>query len=78
MAVKIRLSRFGKTKNPHYRVCVVDERKKRDGAVIEYLGQYTPKKAEGTFSVKKDRIEYWISKGAQPTRVIATLLKSSK
>lgn len=78
MSVKIRLSRFGKKKTPHYRVCVVDERKKRDGSVIEFIGQYDPKKKEGGFAVKKDRAEYWISKGAQPTRVVSHLLRAPK
>ena len=74
MAVKIRLSRVGKKNVPAYRVAVVDERKKRDGSVIEFVGQYNPKTQNG-FTVNRDRINYWIGTGAQTTRVIAQLLK---
>lgn len=77
MAVKIRLSRVGKKKVPCYRIAVVDERKKRDGSVIEFIGQYNPKTVNG-FTVNRDRVNYWIGTGAQPTRVISQLLKRTK
>jgi len=75
MAVKIRLSRVGKKNVPSYRIAVVDERKKRDGSVIEYIGQYNPKATTNGFNVNRDRVNYWIGTGAQTTRVIAQLLK---
>ena len=75
MAVKIRLSRVGKKNVPSYRIAVVYERKKRDGSVIEYIGQYNPKAVTGGFTVNRDRVNYWIGTGAQTTRVIAQLLK---
>lgn len=77
MAVKIRLSRFGKKKTPLYRIAVVDERKKRDGSVIEFVGQYDPKKGPGTV-LKRERIGYWLAQGAQPTRVVSQILKRTK
>lgn len=77
MAVKIRLSRFGKKKTPFYRIAVVDERKKRDGSVIEFVGQYNPKK-DSDLVVKRERVQYWIDNGAQTTRVVSHILKRLK
>ncbi|MCB0308960.1 MAG: 30S ribosomal protein S16 [Bdellovibrionales bacterium] len=74
MAVKIRLSRFGKKNVPYYRIAVVDERKKRDGSVIEYIGRYNPKKkAEAVLD--QVRVKYWMDHGAQPTAVVSGIIK---
>ena len=70
--VKIRLSRKGRKKLPFYRIVVIDSKKARDGKFIERVGHYDPRSKE--LSLKRDRIEYWISKGAQPTNTVAKLI----
>lgn len=70
--VKIRLSRKGRKKIPFYRIVVIDSEKARDGKFIERVGHYDPRSKE--FSLKRNRIEYWISKGAQPTNTVAKLI----
>lgn len=77
MAVKIRLQRVGTKKKPFYRVVVMDERTRRDGATIENLGQYQPISAGNQFSVNEDKVLEWLKKGAQPTATIARLLKKT-
>ena len=76
MAVRIRLSRVGTNKTPSYRVVAADSRKKRDGRILELLGQYDPRGAK-SFHVNRERVDYWISKGAQPTQTVAELLKKA-
>lgn len=78
MAVKIRLARFGKTNQPLYRVVAIDEHKQRNGRAIETLGTYDPHKSNGKLTIKKDRVDYWISVGAQPTDTVKNLLKGLK
>lgn len=75
MAVKIRLKRMGKIRQPHYRIIVVDSRKKRDGRVIEEVGKYHPKEDPSFIEVVSDRIQYWLGVGAQPTEAVAAILK---
>ena len=75
MAVKIRLKRMGKVRAPHYRIVVVDSRKKRDGKVIEEIGLYHPKEDPSYISVVSDRAQYWLGVGAQPTDAVVRLLK---
>lgn len=79
MAVRLRLKRMGRRHRPFYRVTVVDGRKPRDGRVIEELGYYDPLVTdEGKqISLKRDRIEYWISVGAQPSATVRGLIKRS-
>ncbi len=77
MAVKIRLTRFGKRNQPLYRFVAIDEHKKRDGAAIEILGQYDPSKVKDKVQAKKDRINYWLSVGAKPSETVKHLLKRS-
>ena len=77
MAVKIRLKRMGKIRAPHYRIVVVDSRKKRDGKVIEEIGLYHPKEEPSYISVVSDRAQYWLGVGAQPSEAVAKLLKVS-
>jgi small subunit ribosomal protein S16 len=74
--VKIRLTRIGKNKVPIYRVVVIDSKKARDGEYIEKVGHYDPRKKE--LRLDRDRIEYWISKGAQPTNTVAKLIAKEK
>ena len=75
MAVKIRLKRMGKVRAPHYRIVVVDSRKKRDGKVIEEIGLYHPKEEPSFIKVVSDRAQYWLGVGAQPSEAVAQLLK---
>lgn len=75
MAVKIRLKRLGKIRVPQYRVVVVDERKKRDGRVIEEIGLYRPKEDPSFIQITSDRAQYWLGVGAQPSDAVAKLLK---
>ena len=75
MAVKIRLKRMGKVRAPHYRIVVVDSRKKRDGKVIEEIGLYHPKEEPSYIRVVSDRAQYWLGVGAQPSDAVAQILK---
>ena len=75
--VKIRLRRLGAKKNPYYRIVVADSRSPRDGRFIEEIGTYDPL-AEGTkVSVNLERVNYWISNGAQPTDTVRALIKKA-
>lgn len=74
MAVKIRLKRFGKKKNPIYRVVVQDSHVQRDGKAIDQLGQYAPKENPVVFTIDTEKVKEWIGKGAQPTDTVARLL----
>jgi small subunit ribosomal protein S16 len=75
VAVKIRLKRMGKVRAPHYRIVVVDSRKKRDGRVLEEIGLYHPKEDPSYISVVSERAQYWLGVGAQPSEAVAKLLK---
>ena len=74
--VKIRLKRTGKKNAPCYRVVVADSRSPRDGKVIEIVGLYDPRLANE--SLKMDRIDYWLSNGAQPTDTVADIIRRAK
>jgi small subunit ribosomal protein S16 len=75
MAVKIKLSRFGKIRNPQYRIAVADARNKRDGRSIEVLGRYHPKEDPSVIEIDSERALYWLGVGAQPTEAVLALLK---
>jgi small subunit ribosomal protein S16 len=75
VAVKIRLKRMGKIRQPYYRVVVVDSRKKRDGRVIEEIGKYHPKDEPSFIEVVSDRAQYWLGVGAQPSEAVEAILK---
>ena len=72
--VRIRLTRMGKKKQPFYRIVVVDQKKKRDGAYIESLGYYNPLKEPYEVKVDIDRAVEWMLKGAQPSETVSKLL----
>ena len=74
MAVKIRLMRVGKKKQPTYRVVVADSRSPRDGRFIEILGQYEPRQEPSVVTIDSDAALRWIEKGAQPTEQAAKIL----
>ena len=78
MAVKIRLTRMGKKKNPFYRIVVADERTRRDGAPIEEIGYYDPRTNPATVKIDADKATKWINNGAQPTDTVRSLLKKSE
>ena len=69
--IKIRLSRKGVIKNPFYKIVAIDNNQKRDGKVVEVLGFWQPKK--DLKQVKNDRINYWLSQGAQITKSVKEL-----
>lgn len=73
--LKIRLTQTGTTNRKSYRVVAMEEGKRRDGKALETLGFYNPLVKPAQISLKKDRIEYWRSKGAQLTEAVEKLLK---
>ena len=75
MAVKIKLARFGKIRNPQYRISVADSRTRRDGRSIEVIGRYHPKEEPSLIEIDSERAQYWLSVGAQPTEPVLKLLK---
>ena len=77
MAVKIRLLRMGKIRNPQYRIVVADSRTKRDGRAIEYVGIYQPKHDPSVIEVKSERVQYWLSVGAQPSEPVQRILEKT-
>lgn len=77
MAVKIRLLRMGKIRNPQYRIVVADARTKRDGRAIEFVGIYHPKEEPSVIQVNSERIQYWLSVGAQPSEAVQRLLEKT-
>ncbi len=78
--VKIRMTRCGRKNTPYYRIAVFDARTRRDGPYIERIGSYNPrlKDTKKRFSIKKDRLAYWLSKGAQPSDAVRLRLKKYK
>ena len=75
MAVKIKLTRLGKIRNPQYRIAVADARTRRDGRSIEVIGRYHPKEDPSLIEVDSERAQYWLGVGAQPTEAVLALLK---
>ena len=77
MAVRIRLTRVGATKQPTYRVVVADGRNARDGRSIETLGHYNPRTDPVEFQVDADKAKAWLAKGAQPSDTVLRLLRQA-
>ncbi|GAA0518805.1 30S ribosomal protein S16 [Saccharopolyspora subtropica] len=75
MAVKIKLARIGKIREPHYRIVVADARTRRNGRAIETIGQYHPKENPSGIIVNSERVQYWLSVGAQPTDPVRNILE---
>jgi small subunit ribosomal protein S16 len=75
MAVKIKLTRLGKIRNPQYRIAVADSRTRRDGRAIEVIGRYHPKEEPSLIEIDSERAQYWLGVGAQPTQPVLKLLK---
>ena len=78
MATKIKLTRVGKMREPHYRVVVAEERSRRDGDAVEQIGSYNPRAKGNTLTIKLDRVDYWVSKGAKPTATMHSMIKRAK
>ena len=77
MAVKLRLMRMGKTKQPTYRVVAADGRSPRDGRFIEIVGTYEPRKEPSLVEIDNAKAVDWLRKGAQPTERVQKLLEQS-
>lgn len=77
MAVKIRLRRTGRSKQPYYRIVIADSRSPRDGRFIEIIGQYAPRQGETALNLKTDRVNHWLDNGAQPTDTVRSLLRKA-
>jgi small subunit ribosomal protein S16 len=80
MSMKIRLARGGSKKRPHYSIVATDSRNPRDGRFLEKLGTYNPllaKDSEERVKMNMERVQYWLSQGAQPTDRIARMLEAA-
>ncbi len=75
MAVKIRLARRGKKKDPRYRVVVQDKRMPRDGRFIEWIGRYDPMQDPPLIDIDEEKAKNWLDKGAKPTVTVRSILK---
>ena len=70
----IRLARRGARKQPHYRIVVIEKERARDGRALEVVGTYNPRTTPASVELKRDRVEYWKSKGAQISATVSRLL----
>jgi small subunit ribosomal protein S16 len=76
MSVRLRLTRIGGRKDPVWRIVAADQRSKRDGRVIEILGQYNAQTEPSTIKVDEDKVRGWLARGAQPTDQVRKLLRT--
>lgn len=76
--LRIRLSRHGAKKDPHYRLVVSERSSPRDGRFLEIVGHYNPALKPVRLDLKLDRIDYWIEKGAQPSETVRALIRKVK
>ena len=77
MAVRIRLTRVGATKQPTYRVVVADSRTARDSRSIETIGHYNPRSEPVEVNIDADKAKHWLDRGAQPSDTVARLFRSA-
>lgn len=77
MAVRIRLTRVGATKQPSYRLVVADSRGARDGRSLDTIGHYNPRTDPVEVKIDVDKAKQWLSKGAQPSETVARLFRSA-
>lgn len=77
MAVRIRLRRVGRKKQPHYRIVVADSKSPRDGRFVEIIGHYHPRQAENSLELQADRANHWLDVGALPSDTVRSLLRRS-
>ena len=78
MALKIRLSRIGAVHKPIYHVVVAEARSRRDGSPAENLGTYTPQSKTTPLTLRIDRVDYWLSKGAKASDTVNSLIKQAR
>jgi len=78
MAVRIRLTRLGRKKKPYYRIVVANSESPRDGKFLEIVGTYDPCQNPAAVTLKSDKIEEWLKKGALPSDTVASLLRRQK
>lgn len=78
MSVRIRLRRIGRKKQPYYRLVVVDTRKSRDGAYIDQVGYYNPRRQPALLQIDLEKLDGWIARGAQLTESAASLVKKAR
>lgn len=78
MAVRIRLSRFGRKKQPFYRIVVQNSESRRDGKFLEIVGTYNPMTEPQQVTIHHDKLQSWLDKGAEPTTTVKSLLAKNK
>jgi len=76
--VAMRLSRIGSKKRPYYRIVVIDKRRARGGRFLEVLGQYNPIATPAQMEVNAERAQYWLSKGAEPSETVRSILRKKE
>ncbi|GAB4236650.1 MAG: 30S ribosomal protein S16 [Acidobacteriota bacterium] len=76
--LRLRLTRKGAKKAPHYRIVVTERANPRDGRFVEILGHYCPVKTPAELRLNLERVDYWLSRGAQPTRTVQTLIRRAR
>ncbi len=76
--VTMRLTRIGSKKRPYYRIVVIDKRRARNGRFLEVLGQYNPIANPVQMEVNSERAQYWLSKGAQPSETVRSILRKKE
>ena len=76
--LRIRLTRVGKKKQPSYRIVVIEKKNARNGTFVEIVGHYNPRQEPAAISMKADRIQYWLSKGAQPSDTVRSFINAEK
>jgi small subunit ribosomal protein S16 len=74
----MRLSRIGSKKRPYYRIVVIDKRRARNGRFLEVLGQYNPIASPVQMEINSERAQYWLSKGAQPSETVSSILRKKE
>jgi small subunit ribosomal protein S16 len=74
----IRLARIGKKKHPFYRVVVTEKARPRNGRFVEIVGTYDPQKKPAAIDLNRDRVDYWLAKGAQPSDTVRSFLRNRK
>jgi small subunit ribosomal protein S16 len=78
MSVRVRLTRVGSKKNPIWRIVVADQRSPRDGRVIETIGRYNAQTDPSEIVLDKERLQYWLDRGAQPSHTVKKLMRAGE
>ena len=76
--VTMRLTRIGSKKRPYYRIVVIEKRRARNGRFLEVLGQYNPIASPAKLDINPERAQYWLSKGAQPSETVRSILRQKE